>query len=63
MLKEEKRYDFCVVHLSELLRNIKKDKKHVVKFGSLIVFLALFFLNEIPSIGKIQWGYDKLVEV
>lgn len=55
-LKEDKRYDFFVVLLSELLSNLKKikqDKKNVFKFGSLIVFLALYFLNQNPSIGKI----------
>lgn len=52
--------------LSELMSNLKKlkqDKKHVFKFGSLIVFLALYFLNEIHKIGKVQCAYDKLVVV
>lgn len=46
ILKEGKRYDLCLVLLSELLSNLKKikqDKKHVFKFGSLIVCLALYF--------------------
>lgn len=48
MLKEDKRYDICGVLRSELMRNLKKikqDKIHVFKFGSLIVYLALYFLN------------------
>lgn len=66
MLKEDKRYDLYGVLLSELMRNlkkIKKDKKHVFKFGSLIVYLALYLLNEILGIGKVQWAYDKPVAV
>lgn len=61
MLKEDKNYDLCVVLLSELMSNIKKtkqDKKHVFKFGSLIIYLALHFQNEILSIGMGQWVYD-----
>lgn len=45
MLKEDKRYDLCEVLLNELMSNIKKikqDKKHVFKFGSLIICLELF---------------------
>lgn len=66
MLKEDKRYDLCRVLLSELIRNlkkIKKDKKHVFKFSSLIVYLALYSLNEILGIGKVQWPFDKQVAV
>lgn len=53
ILKENKLYDLCGVLLSELKRNlkkIKKEKKHVFKFGTLIVCLALYFMNEIPSV-------------
>lgn len=56
---EDKRYDLCGVLLSELMSNLKKikqDKKHVFKFSSLIVCLALYFLNVIPRIGKVQWA-------
>lgn len=66
ILKENKLYDLCGVLLSELMSNMKKikqDKKHVFKFGTLIIFLAFYFMNEIPSICKIQGAYDKLVEV
>lgn len=45
------------------LKKMKQDKKHVFKFSSLIVCLVLHFLNEIPSIGKIQWAYDKSVAI
>lgn len=64
MLKEDKKYDLCVVLLSKLMSNIKKikqDKKHVFRFGSLIIWLALYFLNKILNIGKVQWAYDKLM--
>lgn len=62
MLKEDKRYDLCTTLLNELLSNLKKikqDKKNTFKYGKLFIFLALYFLNEIPSInGKVQWVYD-----
>lgn len=45
------------------IKKIKQDKKHVFKFGPLIVCLVMYFLNEIPGIGKVQWAYDKLVAV
>lgn len=65
MLKEDKRYDLCTVLLNELLSNLKKikqDKNHTFKFGTLIICLALYFMNEIPDVqGKVQWAYDKLV--
>lgn len=64
MLKEDKRCYLYLALLSELLRNLKKikqDKKHYFRFGSLIVCLALYLLNEIPGIEKFQWAYDKLV--
>lgn len=57
MFKKDKRYDLYGVLLSELLSNLKKikqDKKHVFKFSSLIVCIALYFLNKILEIGKIQ---------
>lgn len=66
ILKENKLYDLCGVLLSELMRNLKKikqDNKYVFKFGTLIVYLAFYFMNEIPGIGKIQWAYDKPVVV
>lgn len=44
------------------LKKIKQDKKHAFKYGTLLIFLALYFLNEIPSVkGKVQWAYDRLV--
>lgn len=55
ILKETKKYDLCGLLLSEIMRNLKKikqDKKHVFKFGSLIVCLAFYFLNEIPRVGN-----------
>lgn len=56
----------CTFLLNELMSNTKKikhEKKHVFKYGSFIICLALYFLNEIPEIGKFQWAYDKLVAV
>lgn len=43
ILKENKLHDFCGVLLNEIMRilkKIKKDKKHVFKFTSLILYLA-----------------------
>lgn len=48
MVKEDAHYDLCSVFLEELLINLKKikqDKKHVFKFGSLVICLALYFMN------------------
>lgn len=63
MLKDDKRYDLCTVLLNELMSNlkkIKKDRKHTFKYGSLLICLALYFLNEIPNIkGKVQWAYNR----
>lgn len=61
MVKEDMQYDLCIVLLEELLRNLKKiklDKNNVFKFGSLIVYLALYFMDEIPGIGRAQWAFD-----
>lgn len=43
------------------LKKIKQDKKHVFKFGSLIIYLELYFMNQIPGTDKLQWAYDKVV--
>lgn len=51
IIKEDKLYDLCEVLMSELMSNlnkIKQDKKHVFNFGTLIVCLAFYFMNEIP---------------
>lgn len=58
ILKEDKRYDLCIVLLNESINNLKKikhGKKHIFKFGSLLICLALYFLNKILGIkGKFQ---------
>lgn len=64
MVKEDWYYDLCNVLLEELLiifKKIKQDKKHVFKFGYLIIYLALYFMNQIPKIGRVQWAYDRPV--
>lgn len=65
MLKSGLRYDLCIVFLNGLISNlmkIKQDKKHTFKYGTLLICLALYFLNEIPSVkGKVKWVYDRLV--
>lgn len=65
MLKNDMRYDLCIVLLNELIRNlnkIKQDKKHTFKYVTLLIFLALYLLNEIPSVkGMVQWAYDRPV--
>lgn len=67
MLKDDKRYDLCTALLNELLSNLKKikqDQKHTFKYGTLLIFQALYFLNEIPGINdKVQWAYDRLVSM
>lgn len=60
MVKEDIQYDLCTVLLEELLNNLKKiktDKKNVFKFDTLIIYLVLYFMNEIPKTGRVQWAY------
>lgn len=64
IVKEDMQYDLCFFLLEEILSNLKKiknGKKNVFKLGSLIVCLALYFMNEIPRIGRVQWAYDLLI--
>lgn len=64
MMKEDMQYHLCSILLEELLNNMKKiksDKKHVFKFGSLIICLVLYFMNEIPGIGSVPWAFHVLV--
>lgn len=45
----------------ELISNlgkIKGDKKGTFRYGNLIVYFMLFFLNEISRFGKRQWAFD-----
>lgn len=64
MVKEDGHYDLCSVLLGELLINskkIKQDKKHVLKFGSLIIYLVHYFMNQILETDRVQWTYDRPV--
>lgn len=50
MLKDGMRYDLCTAFRNELMSNLKKtkqDKKCTFKYGSFLIWLALYFLNEI----------------
>lgn len=42
---------------------IKNDKKNTFKYGTLILCLFFYFMNEVPGIGNVQWAYDRLVVV
>lgn len=56
MVKEDTHYDLCSVLLEELMINLKKikqDKKHVFKFGSLVIYLELYFLNQILGTDRV----------
>lgn len=62
MLKEDKKYDLCEILWSDLLRNLNKinhDKKHVFEFGTLIIYLYFYFMNDILSVQKVKWVYDR----
>lgn len=62
VIKEDELYDLCEVLQSELLNNLKKvkhDKKYVFKFGTLIICLYFYFMNEVLGVGKVQWAYDR----
>lgn len=40
------------------LENIKKCKKHIFKYGSLILHVFFFFMNLFPRISNITWKKD-----
>lgn len=64
MVKENEKYDLFQWMCDELISNlvnIKGDKKGTFRYGNLIVYLMLFFLNEIPRSGNKQWAFDILV--
>lgn len=64
MLRNNVKYDLCEWMRSELMLNLKKikgTKKGTFRYGNLIVYLMLYFLNELPSLGKKQWDHDILV--
>lgn len=66
ILKEDNLYDLCGVLQSKLMSNLKKikqNKKHVFNFGTWIIYLAFYFMREIPDVGKVQWAFDKPVAV
>lgn len=61
MIKNNEKYDLCEWLRSELMINlgkIKGVKKGTFRFGNLIVFLMLYFMNELPSQGKKCWAHD-----
>lgn len=43
------------------LKKIKGTKECTLRYGNLIVCLMLYFLNELPGLGKKQWAHDILV--
>lgn len=45
------------------LAKIKKDKKNTIKYGTLILCLFFFFMNEVLGIGNVQWAYDRLIAI
>lgn len=47
----------------ENLIAIKKDEKNTFKFGTLILCLFFYFMNEISGIGHVQWSSDKMVTI
>lgn len=47
----------------ENLTSIKKDKKNTFKYGTLILCLFFYFINDILGINNIQWACDMLVVV
>lgn len=40
------------------LNKIKQDKNNIFKYGSLVICLAFYFLNQIPETGRVQWAFD-----
>lgn len=44
-----------------ILKKIKQDKTRVFKFGTLIICLCFYVMNDIMGVGKVQWAYDRQV--
>lgn len=65
MKRENKKYDLCEFLQCELLKNIKikENKKQPFKYGSLLLCIFFYFMNEVPRVGKVQWAFDRLVGV
>lgn len=64
MIKEGVKYDLCQLMLDELMVNLEKikgDRKGTFQYGSLFIYLLLFFLNKIPGSGRKQWAFDMFV--
>lgn len=61
MVKENVKYDLCQWIYDELILNLEKikgEKKGTFQYGNLIVYLMVFFLNEMLGSGKRQWAFD-----
>lgn len=66
MLKENADYDLCEllrVQLFENLNKNKKDKKNFFKYGSLIICLFFYFMNEVPGVQSVHWTNDRPVTI
>lgn len=60
MVKENKDHDMCEVlwsHLMENITSIKKDKKNTFKYGTLILCLFFYFINEILGWSRAPLGF------
>jgi len=64
MLKENVDYDLCELLQNQLIKNLnklKKDKKNTFKYGTLVVCLFFYFMNEVLGIKGVHWTNDKPV--
>jgi len=66
MLKENADYDLCELLQNQLMNNlnkIKKDKKNTFKYGTLVLCLFFYFMNELPGMKSLYWTSDKPVAI
>lgn len=57
MVKKNKEYDLCELLWSELMNNltkIKQEKKNTFKYGTFILCLFFYYMNEVLGVGHVQ---------
>lgn len=47
----------------ENLNKVKKDKKNTFKYGTLILCLFFYFMNELPGKKSMCWTSDKPISI
>ena len=64
IVKKYHTYDLeklLLLHIMENLGAIRRSKGAQCKFGSILICIFFYVLEEFPSIGKVNWKSNKLV--